>query len=108
MIRKLWIRFLLLYLAVVFLAICIASLYAHYRLRSYFVDRLEEELFRTAHTLAVLLDVRGSEEPFDVLCRQLKERSGYRVTLIDDRGSVLGDSDRDSSEMENHLYRPEV
>jgi two-component system phosphate regulon sensor histidine kinase PhoR len=108
MIRKLWVRFLLLYLAVVFLAICIASVYAHYRLRSYFVDRLEEDLFRTARTLAVLLDVGGTERPFDAICRQLKDRSGYRVTLIDDRGIVLGDSDRDSSSMENHLYRPEV
>ncbi len=108
MIRKLWVRFLLLYLAVVFLAICIASLYAHYRLRSYLVDRLEEDLHRTARTLAVLLDVRGAEEPFDATCRQLKEPSGYRVTLIDDRGIVLGDSDRDSSSLENHLYRPEI
>ena len=48
------------------------------------------------------------EETLDALCNELKERSGYRVTLIDDRGIVLGDSDRDSSSMENHLYRPEV
>jgi len=108
MIRKLWIRFLLLYLAVVILAICIASLYAHYRLRSYFVDRLEEDLSRTARSLAVLLDVPGTGEDFDAICSELKERSGYRVTLIDDRGIVLGDSDRDSTSMENHLYRPEV
>ena len=108
MIRRLWLRFLLFYLAVVILAICVASLYAQYRLRAYFVDRLEEDLFRTARTLAILLDVRGTERTFDALCRQLKDRSGYRVTLIDDRGIVLGDSDRDSSSMENHLYRPEV
>ena len=108
MIRKLWLRFLLLYLAVVILAVCVASLYAHFQLRSYFVDRLEADLFRSARTLAVLLDVREAEGPFDATCRQLKERSGYRVTLIDDRGVVLGDSDRDASTMENHLYRPEV
>ncbi len=108
MIRKLWLRFLLLYLAVVILAICVASLYAHYRLRSYFVDRLEEDLFRTARTLAVLLEVGQTEGSYDALCGELKERSGYRVTLIDDQGIVLGDSDRDSSTMENHLYRPEV
>jgi two-component system phosphate regulon sensor histidine kinase PhoR len=108
MISRLWLRFLLLYLVVVFLAIGVASLYSHYRLRSYFVDRLEEDLFRSARTLAVLLDVQGTEGSLDALCRQLKERSGYRVTLIDDDGIVLGDSDRDSSTMENHLYRPEV
>ncbi len=108
MIRKLWLRFLLVYLAVVILAICVVSLYAHYQLRSYFVDRLEGDLFRTARTLEALLDVRSTEGSLDLLCRELKERSGYRVTLIDADGIVLGDSDRDSSSMENHLYRPEV
>ena len=108
MIRKLWIRFLLIYLAAVFLAVSIASLYSEYRLRSHFVDRLEENLCRTARTLAVVLDPGGDEQALDDLCRRLKEQSGYRVTLIDDHGSVLGDSDRDSSSMENHLYRPEV
>ncbi len=108
MMRKLWVRFLLLYLAVVFLAVCVASLYAHYRLRSYFVERLEGNLYRTGRTLAALLDVRGTEGGLDTVCRELKERSGYRVTLIDRNGNVLGDSDRDASSMENHLYRPEV
>lgn len=108
MIRKLWIRYLLLYLAVVFLAICVASLYSHYRLRSHLVDILEEDLFRTARTLAAVLDLQGEEAALDDLCRKLKEESGYRVTLIDQDGSVLGDSDRDASSMENHLYRPEI
>jgi two-component system phosphate regulon sensor histidine kinase PhoR len=108
MIRKLWIRFLLLYLAVVFLAVCVASLYSHVRLRSYFVSLLEEDLHHTARTLSVLLDPRADEAALDALCRELKERSGYRVTLIDPTGRVLGDSDRDASSMENHLYRPEV
>jgi two-component system phosphate regulon sensor histidine kinase PhoR len=99
---------LLLYLVVVLLAICIASLYAHYQLRSYFVDNLEADLFGTARALAALMDVRGAEGSLDELCRQLKEESGYRVTVIDNDGIVLGDSDRDSSTMENHLYRPEV
>jgi two-component system phosphate regulon sensor histidine kinase PhoR len=99
---------LLLYLVVVLLAICVASLYAHYQLRSYFVDNLKGDLFGTARALAALMDVRGAERSLDELCRQLKEESGYRVTVIDNDGIVLGDSDRDSSTMENHLYRPEV
>jgi two-component system phosphate regulon sensor histidine kinase PhoR len=108
MIRKLWIRFLLLYLAVVFLAVCVASLYSHVRLRSFFVSLLEEDLHRTARTLSGLLDLGAGEAALDALCRELKEGSGYRVTLIDPSGRVLGDSDRDASSMENHLYRPEV
>ncbi|HEX9021788.1 MAG TPA: ATP-binding protein, partial [Nitrospirota bacterium] len=40
--------------------------------------------------------------------RQFKEQTGYRVTVIAPDGRVLGDSDKESSQMENHLGRPEI
>ncbi|MGC9522763.1 MAG: HAMP domain-containing protein, partial [Anaerolineae bacterium] len=45
------------------------------------------------------------------LDRQIDTWSGLidqRVTLIDPDGTVLGDSDANYREMENHLYRPEI
>ena len=36
------------------------------------------------------------------------EQSGVRATIIDTGGSVLADSEKDSSQMENHMYRPEI
>ncbi len=35
-------------------------------------------------------------------------KSGTRVTIIASNGTVLSDSERDSSKMENHLGRPEI
>jgi two-component system, OmpR family, phosphate regulon sensor histidine kinase PhoR len=35
-------------------------------------------------------------------------RSGVRVTVVSDDGSVLADSERDSAGMENHSQRPEI
>jgi two-component system phosphate regulon sensor histidine kinase PhoR len=52
---------------------------------------------------------RGSAP--DSLARAITDRIGYRVTLIDPNGVVLGDSYVDPSElarMENHADRPEV
>jgi hypothetical protein len=34
--------------------------------------------------------------------------SGARVTVVDPKGDVLADTDADASQMNNHLYRPEI
>jgi len=41
-------------------------------------------------------------------CARLSADSGYRVTLIDASGKVLGDSGADPASMDNHSDRPEV
>jgi len=36
------------------------------------------------------------------------EQSGARTTVIDSRGNILADSEKDPAQMENHMYRPEI
>ncbi len=43
-----------------------------------------------------------------VSAKQFKEQTGLRVTVIDLDGRVLGDSDTESSLMDNHAARPEI
>ena len=40
--------------------------------------------------------------------RHLSEITGARVTIINNNGIVLGESDLEASQMENHLNRPEI
>lgn len=40
--------------------------------------------------------------------KEISQKSGARVTFIDNSGVVLGDSSLDASTLENHLFRPEV
>ncbi len=44
----------------------------------------------------------------DSVCRQIKQDTGARITIIANDGSVVGDSDHDSETMDNHAHRPEV
>ncbi len=50
----------------------------------------------------------GSSQNMDAFCSQLKKEVQARVTVISPEGVVLGDSDRDSALMDNHLSRPEI
>lgn len=65
-------------------------------------------------TLSIQADIISGSIPFesraplDSLAKQFKERTGARVTIIATDGRVIGDSDKDSSQMENHASRPEI
>ncbi|NTW66921.1 MAG: PAS domain-containing protein [Nitrospirae bacterium] len=45
---------------------------------------------------------------YDEFCRQTKAKTGARVTIILRDGTVIGDSDSESSHMDNHAGRPEI
>jgi two-component system, OmpR family, phosphate regulon sensor histidine kinase PhoR len=50
----------------------------------------------------------GRTAELDTFVKQTEKRAGARVTIIDPRGQVLADSERDPAAMENHRYRKEV
>ncbi|MBW1900356.1 MAG: PAS domain-containing protein [Deltaproteobacteria bacterium] len=49
-----------------------------------------------------------NETAIDRLCKEISERSEFRVTVILPTGKVVGDSEEDPEKMDNHMDRPEV
>lgn len=79
-------------------------------LRSQLMATYEVELEREM-ALAAWIVERSEAASADVVARAITERIGYRVSLIDTSGVVLGDSyvaERRVGDVENHLLRPEV
>ena len=91
-------------------AAVIASIVAADRLlRRNLEDEIARGLEREATLVAALLPADSLRWP--ELARALGGRTGHRVTLIDPKGVVRGDTefDRDAlPRLENHLARPEV
>jgi two-component system phosphate regulon sensor histidine kinase PhoR len=50
----------------------------------------------------------GQTEGIDTLAKRLGKQIDARITIIDESGTVLGDSDKNPAAMENHGNRPEV
>jgi signal transduction histidine kinase len=72
-------------------------------------DLIASGLEREGQMIAVLLPPDSLRWP--VVARSLGTRLGHRVTLIDSKGTVRGDTDFDRGSLgglENHLLRPEV
>jgi two-component system phosphate regulon sensor histidine kinase PhoR len=75
---------------------------------NFYVDTLSDNVLRQARLAADLLpwDLRGP--PMDQRCAALSAEIGVRVTVIAADGTVLGDSEAPSAQLENHGRRPEV
>lgn len=99
-------RIFLIYSVLIILSLLLVEVYITSAVRESHIEDLKKDL-------AVRINLISGAIPFnqkhiDHVCRALKEKTGARVTVISSNGQVLGDSDRDSSLMDNHLYRPEI
>ncbi len=94
----------------ILLALSLASIAAS---TSVFFDRfvlanLEKELIAEATLSSESLANNPFLSSVDLNAKHLAEITGNRVTIILADGTVVGESDRSTAGMENHLQRPEV
>jgi two-component system, OmpR family, phosphate regulon sensor histidine kinase PhoR len=98
------------FLGVVALVMLLAVLFAGSGFRDEMMARVRSELGRELGLVGELLSERDLSAP-DSLANGLAELVGYRVTLIDSAGVVIGDSEVSLDSLprvENHADRPEV
>jgi two-component system, OmpR family, phosphate regulon sensor histidine kinase PhoR len=104
--RKIFRRIFLLYAVVMVLAALLTEFYVTDTVRENYLDSLRKNLAIQISLVAGRIDFTMPD--IDAFCRQLKEKTGARVTVVRADGTVIGDSDTDSSQMENHAHRPEI
>ncbi|GJM15151.1 MAG: PAS domain-containing sensor histidine kinase [Thermodesulfobacteriota bacterium] len=73
---------------------------------------LTKERLLTAANLSTEVLTTSLENPtidqVQSVVSKLGEKTGVRITVIDHKGVVLGDTDKNPREMENHSERPEI
>ncbi len=76
--------------------------------RGWYRARLDEDLRASANTARMLIERGGPGLDLKALTHDLGEAISARVSIIDDDGTVLGDSVNDPETLANHADRPEV
>jgi two-component system, OmpR family, phosphate regulon sensor histidine kinase PhoR len=81
------------------------------RIRSFYIDSIAQEL-QTLGT-AVKTDIielwrQQRPEQLDEYFKRLGRQIDTRITLVNEQGRVLADSDEDPEVMEDHKFRPEI
>ncbi len=104
--RSIFRRIFWLYMLVMILAGFVVETYITAAVRENYIDNLKKKL---SSEIALISRMMAFDQvDLDSLCRQFKNETGARITIIARDGKVLGDSDAASSLMDNHAHRPEI
>ncbi len=95
------------YWALTVVSILAVAIYAFHASSALYFQTLENDLSSRAKLMANQIQADGGTDP-DALCKAMGRAVATRFTLIAPDGTVLADSSKAPSTMENHAGRPEV
>jgi len=101
--RNLFFKIFFSYLVIICFSFLVLDFFIKDEIRNVMTGKIEGELL----TYAELIDLSSAREMSDQL-RQIASISDSRVTLVDARGKVFADSEKDVAQLENHFSRPEI
>ena len=99
------------YLCATVVAVVLMSLYGSYTTRTFHLDQTAEDLEARARLCfqhMVELIQQDETDKIDAICKELGEAVQTRITVIRPTGEVIGDTEKNPHEMENHKERPEI
>lgn len=112
--KKFRVRLAFLFVVVIGLSVLASGLYSARMMKDSHLDALRENMLREIRIILATVEWKkgGSEgqliDYFNNKARYLKKSADARVTFIAGDGRVLGDSDHNPVQMDNHLGRKEI
>ncbi len=108
--KLLWRIYIYFFLTTI-IALAVTALYANRSLRQFHQDQVANDLLVRARMVAnEVAAYPADSEParIDELCKELGRLTMTRITVVLPDGQVIGDSEKDPAQMENHRNRPEI
>lgn len=93
------------------LSLLVVSLFAEQHLYRFYLERTTQSMESKARMIEEQIAqtcAEGDETAVDELCKRLGQAGSVRMTVISPSGRVMGDTDENPAQMENHADRPEV
>ncbi|RJR53187.1 MAG: hypothetical protein C4576_01695 [Desulfobacteraceae bacterium] len=104
---RIWKQFFL-YSILLVVLMTVVGFVSQWELEDRLRDHIKKDALIFARLVAKALPDEESPEILDRFCREYQDSSGYRVTIINRDGKVIGESDKASAAVGDHLDRPEV
>ncbi|NLO25535.1 MAG: cell wall metabolism sensor histidine kinase WalK [Clostridiales bacterium] len=103
-------KLMLVFTALILIGVVTTGLLSMEIARTYYYKGVEDKLVTSAKLIQNRLASSHDEYPkdYETLCEEFGTITGERITVIGLDGTVLGDSDAEAADMENHRDRPEV
>ncbi len=97
--------FLRTFLSIFLIILVVLSILVYFWSKNVYVNQVEQNLIQNIDTMSIVLkDLKN----IDTVVKDLNARINHRITVIDEKGNVIAESDKDKSLMENHSNRDEI
>ncbi len=98
------------YLLIILLLLLIGGGMTYFGFKNYYLYHLQQSLTREAMLIADIIKYTqpGTESAYHDLCVTAARDSAMRVSIIGPHGQVIGDSNFNAGQMQNHKSRPEI
>lgn len=101
-------KLMLCFITILFFGITLAGILSYSFTKEIIIKNVKQNLKDDAKITETNLNYLFESRNFDIYAEKVKNMTGKRVTIIDEKGTVLGESDEPSADMENHSNRQEV
>ena len=101
-------RLFVFFMLILFFGVTITGLVSYNYMKKWIVDNTENSLKSESALIEEYTKLNNENIDLDKLSKEIKRIIGRRVTIIDTRGKVVGESDLPMEKLQNHLYRPEI
>ena len=105
--ERIWKQFFI-YSILLIALMTVVGFLSQWELEERLQGHLQKDALVFAKVVAKALPDSESPDLLDSFCRDYQEASGYRITIIDKDGRVIGESDKASVVTGAHLDRPEI
>lgn len=93
----------------IFAAILITlTLVTYFWAKNLYLNQIEKSLVQNIDTLSILLKDFNNIENIRNIVKDLHQELNLRITIIDEEGNVIAESDKDLIDIKNHANRPEI
>ena len=107
--RPLFIQLFYSYVPIIIIALIVLVFFINQITRDFYYKHVKEDLYERAVLTSKLITFhKGGRRSFQDLIKSAGKETNMRITIVDESGVVIADSDEQPSLMDNHLNRPEI
>ena len=107
--RPLFIQLFYSYVPIIIIALIVLVFFINQITRDFYYKHVKEDLYERAVLTSKLISLhKGGRQSFQELVKSAGKETIMRITIVDESGVVIADSDEQPSLMDNHSNRPEI
>ena len=84
------------------------TLITYFWAKSLYLDQIEKTLVQNIDIISILLKEKNNMSNIKSIVNRLNKELNLRITIVDNNGKVIAESDKDLTDIDNHADRTEI